>query len=231
VNAQREINRLRALHALGITPLVARRVLPGAAPLRRLRLRRVAPVADNVTSAPAARGTAEAASAARRELAALREAGPARPPAQAVPAPKRTAPAPGESFSLAVVLAGQRLWVEELDDGVLAREQVELIGAIAAALLHPELPRERPRVSQFDWPLHGNQQLDLGPEEAAATLASYLNRQIEERGCVELFALGDGAAGRCAALRLACARRSLPSTRELLDQPARKAELWAALRP
>lgn len=133
-------------------------------------------------------------------------------------------------FRLAALVAGQRLWVEDLGDLALAREQVELIGAIAAALLHPEVNVTRPVVAQFDWPMHGNQQLDLGAGEAAASLASFLGRQIEEQRCVEVMCLGPAAADRLRPLRLACAVRELPSTRQLLRDPLGKRELWAMLR-
>lgn len=231
---EREIARLRALQAMGITPLVARRGLPGAAPSRHLRLRAAAsaPARGRDSEAPpasAAAGPSATTAQALRDSLSPRGEKDAAPPAT----PAASAPSAGastEQFHLAVVQAGDRLWVEDLHAAVLAREQVDLIAAIAAALLHPEMPSNRPRVAQFDWPLHGNRQLDLGADEAAASLASFLNRQLDERGCIELMCLGDAATARLRGLTLACARRDLPSTRELLAEPLRKRELWAALR-
>jgi hypothetical protein len=231
---EREIARLRALQAMGITPLVARRVLPGAAPSQRLRLK-ASPPGNGPAQPAGAAGVRPPASPQSAAAQALRDTlTPRQGAAVEVPAPSApraaVAGTPTERFRLAVVQAGARLWVEDLRDAVLAREQVDLIASIAAALAHPEVPSERPRVAQFDWPLHGNQQLDLGPDEAAASLSSFLNRQLDERGCVELMCLGGAATQRLRSLSLACARRDLPSTRELLAEPLRKRELWAALR-
>ena len=231
---EREIARLRALQAMGITPLVARRPLPGAAPSQRLRLRAVppAPLSAGPDASASARPTAVPQSAVARTLRdslARGQDAVAAPPAPTI----RRAPVAGtsmERFRLAVIQAGARLWVEDLDDAVLAREQVDLIASIAAALAHPEVSSERPRVAQFDWPLHGNRQLDLGADEAAASLSSFLNRQLDEHACVEIMCLGGAATERLRPLALTCARRDLPSTRELLAEPLRKRELWAALR-
>jgi hypothetical protein len=136
-----------------------------------------------------------------------------------------------DPFSLAVVIAGGRLWVEDLAGSPLAREQVELIGAMAGALHHPRTLGERPLVTQFDWPLHSNAQLDLGPDEAAVSLASFLDRQAGERDCVALVCLGEAAAKRLAGLELACATLTLPATRDLLADPRRKREAWERLCP
>lgn len=174
--------------------------------------------------------------AATARAAAIRESlqpaakAKAAPPPQAGPAVQAPPPAQAQRFSLAAMLCADRLWLEELEDALLAREQVQLVGAVARALLHPEPLTSKPRVTQFDWPLHGNQQLDLGPEEAAASLQGFLLRQLEENRCVELLCLGEAAAERLRGLRLPCALRRLPSSREVLTNPLRKRELWAALR-
>ncbi len=127
-----------------------------------------------------------------------------------------------------MVCAG-RLWLEDLGSDALAKEQVRLIHAMATALLHPEPLGEEPRVAQFDWPMHGNLQFDLGSEEAARSLEGFLGRQIDEGAVVELICLGDAAAARVAGLTLACARRRLPSTRDILREPQRKRDAWREL--
>lgn len=232
---EREIARLRALQAMGITPLVARRSLPGAAPSQRLRLRAgpSAPVpagsGGKANARPAAAAQGAVARTLRDSLAPRQDAAVA-PAAPAITGTPLEAGPSMERFRLAVIQTGARLWVEDLDDAVLAREQVDLVASIAAALAHPEVPSERPRVAQFDWPLHGNRQLDLGADEAAASLASFLNRQLDEHAGIELMCLGSAATARLRDLPLDCARRDLPSTRELLAEPLRKRELWAALR-
>ena len=238
MSAQSELTRLRSLQAMGIVPLVARRPLAGAAPSQRLRLR--APPAsatapDSSARPPDRSPSAQATSAQGGSLVAdaLRETlAPASAPtvdSESRPASPGTTAESATRFSLAVVAAGNRLWVEQLIEGVFAREQLELIGAMAAALVHPEGSGDRPELTQFDWPLHGNLQLDLGPEEAAASLASYINRQAEARGSVEVVALGSEASERLRALPLTCAQRPLPATREMLEQPLRKREAWVLL--
>ncbi|MEE4279576.1 MAG: hypothetical protein V2I82_14000 [Halieaceae bacterium] len=269
MNAECEIRRLRSLQALGITALVARRPLPGAAPSQRLRLRQppaAQPAGVAALPAPDRRGPATqpetptiSASKPRAPIAAaaaLREslkASPARPPDAAASVAGRevrasrgrtdtlppsasggatdgAAVAVSERFTLAVVAVAGRLWVEDLAEGVLAREQLELIRAMGAALLHPTLLESAPAVTQFDWPLHGNRQLDLGEAEAAATLTSFLSRQLDALELSEVIVLGEAAARRLRSIRLAAARRELPSTRELLAEPLRKREAWSLLR-
>ncbi|MEM9313555.1 MAG: hypothetical protein AAGA95_02925 [Pseudomonadota bacterium] len=226
---------------MGIVPLVSRRQLAGAAPSTRLRLR-TPPESPSATpmplnepsntvhdpSRPGPQGS-PAADALRGALAPT-PAPAAKPAAELSSSEPKTSAASATRFSLAVVAIGNRLWVEQLLEGVFAREQLELIGAMAAALIHPERHPERPELTQFDWPLHGNLQLDLGPEEAAASLASFINRQAEARGSVEIVALGATAAERLRALPLTCAQRALPATREMLEQPLLKRDAWTRLR-
>lgn len=105
------------------------------------------------------------------------------------------------------------------------------MAAIARALEHGAGETAEPVVTQFDWPLHGNRQLDLGADEAAVALSSFLERRLDEQACVELMCLGQAAAERVAPLALSCPVRRLPATRALLSAPLRKRELWRELRP
>lgn len=226
---------------MGIVPLVSRRQLTGAAPSQRLRLRAAPDSGSATATSPGAQAefvpdgshpeqTANLAAESLRSTLASAPAPTAKVDGGRTASTPKPSAAPATRFSLAVVAAGNRLWIEQLVEGVFAREQLELIGAMAAALIHPEPNPERPELTQFDWPLHGNLQLDLGPEEAAATLASFINRQAEARGSVEVVALGASAAERLGALPLSCARRTLPATRELLEQPLLKRDAWTLLR-
>ncbi len=164
-------------------------------------------------------------------LASRDEGAPKAPATPVSPQPSRPATAPAsastERFRLAVVCAG-RLWIEELGDGAIAREQVDLVSAIGRALMHPK-ESAAARVGQFDWPMHQNGQLDLGADEAAASLQGYLGRQLDDHQCVAAFCLGQGAHARIKGLMLPCATVVLPSTRELLENPLRKRELWELL--
>jgi hypothetical protein len=130
-----------------------------------------------------------------------------------------------------MLAAAGRLWVEDLAGVALAREQVDLVAAIAAALQHPQPVSGRPRLVQFDWPMHSNRQLDLGPEEARASLLSFTQRQLQELECRAIVCLGDAASRRLASLELAIPIVNLPGTRELLEDPWRKRDAWLALSP
>ena len=165
-------------------------------------------------------------------LAPRDEGAPKAPATPVSPQPSRPAAAPAsastERFRLAVLVCAGRLWIEELGDGAIAREQVDLVSAIGRALMHPK-ESAAARVGQFDWPMHQNGQLDLGADEAAASLQGYLGRQLDDHQCVAAFCLGQGAHARIKGLRLPCATVVLPSTRELLENPLRKRELWELL--
>lgn len=124
----------------------------------------------------------------------------------------------------------QRLWLEDLGDQALATDQLKLVAAIGRALAHPEVDHSAPRVAQFDWPLHDNQQLGLGADEASASLEGYLRRQLDDHQCVELICLGDAAAQRVRSLQLPCAKREIRSSKEMLDEPQLKRDVWRELR-
>ena len=234
MTALREIRRLRYLEALGVVPLVSRRPLPGAAATRKLRLRPGAAESAGKTASRAGRPAdhVDAAGTLRQQLTDAPGQRPVSSPGREAAAPELPAKAPAppaERFCLAVLHAGDQLWIEELVDAVLAREQVELVAAMARALAHPLVQDEKPGVAQFDWPLHGNTQLDLGPGEAASALAGFLNRQLGERAPARLVCLGAAAAQRVGRLELACPHIELPSTREMLDDPLLKRRAWQVL--
>ncbi|MFT7288759.1 MAG: hypothetical protein ACI87W_002882, partial [Halieaceae bacterium] len=158
-------------------------------------------------------------------------------PAPVDPAPNPTAAArPQDSalpvlrFRLAVVLVAGRLWLEDLGDEALARDQVQLIAALGRALEHPNISDAPPRVTQFEWPLHNNPQLDRGSEEATASLQSFLLRQIDDQPCEELMCLGARASTLLEHVELPCASRQLPASRDMLQNPDLKRQLWRDIR-
>ena len=139
-------------------------------------------------------------------------------------------------FSIAAIVAGQWLWVEELAGNPLAREQVQLVQAMACALQRAEQDGStvevapRPQVAQFDWPMHNNRQLDLGVAAANAALASFLARRLEQDG-LALVLLGRAAAERVPRSELACPQLVLRhSSAELLARPELKKQAWTDLR-
>jgi len=236
-------NRQRGayLDAIGIDRYVSRFQLPGAALSRRplpVSSGGLAPLADD-TVAPAisvSQGQPESVSSRKPAVEMpLEQRLPAREPSrQAAPAKAELTP----RFSLATIVAGNWLWVEELEGMPLAREQVQVVQAMANALQRvvrgpfPGDPTQARQVdiAQFDWPMHNNQQLDLGADAARAALASFLTRRLSQDG-LGLVLLGRAAAARVTPGELDCHYISLPhSSADLLARPELKKHAWSVLR-
>ncbi|MEM1403316.1 MAG: hypothetical protein AAGG55_08300 [Pseudomonadota bacterium] len=244
MSAAAELRRLQYLQAMGVTPLVSRRALPGAAASQRLYLKNApknigqgSEIAPADQSRETNRTASESAQAMRASLRsdARRSAEVPVQKTQGITehletAPEAVQPQVSERFSLIAVRCASRLWVEDLGGEALAQDQLQLIAAMGRALQHSDGERVVVTHTQFDWPLHGNMQLDLGNEEAAATLEGFLQRQLDEHGCVELVCLGEAAAERVNGLRLPVAARQIHSSRELLSNATLKKAAWDRLR-
>ncbi len=224
-----ELRRLAYLSALGIDSYVSRNQLPGAAATRRLAV---------VAKRPEKEAIVQQAAPARPDSAAARvrdRRPPASRPPVSAPKPVGSVPAEGREsvrFSLGAVVAGGWLWLEELGELPLAREQVHLIVAMARALSlsagnTAEISCE---VSQFDWPIHNNAQLDQGEGAARAAVAGFVGRKLEQSACRGMVLLGEGCPGRVDLgmfPELACAR--VPGTLAMISDPRQKKQAWAAL--
>ncbi len=208
-----ELIRRTYLESMGIDSYISRGQLPGAAPTKRLviiprtALPRVPEIAMTETSpkvAPAARAS---------EPVPVAE--PVRNQAQA--------------FSVAIVAAGEWLWVEELSHGNLSRDQQQLIQAIVRAL---GLKGGNFNVSQFDWPIHTNKQLDLGEEAAQAGLGGFVQRKFDQLQCRGLILLGSASQQRLEK-KLAGAEQcvSTVSTAQMLRDGQLKKQAWLDLLP
>ena len=160
-----ELNRLAYLQAMGIESYVSRGQLAGAAVSQRLSVRQKRPPQERQAPVP------QVAPVAREKPAREKPAMPqveerARPaPAPDMRAPRAAQSRPVEHFSLAALVAGPYLWLEDLGGRPLAREQVQLVQGMALALAGGPI---KPDVAQFDWPMHNNRQLDLGAAAASA---------------------------------------------------------------
>ena len=218
-----ELTRMAYLDALGVDSYVSRQQLPGAAPTRRLALLQVTPQPAPV---------ADQSAVAQPQMPRLDEA--PRP----VPAPPPAAPQMRNNtmpsgavgrFSLAAITAGGYIWVEELVQVALAREQVQLVHAMARAVSRDAAA---PNVQQFDWPLHNNHQLDQGEDAARAAVAGFLQRQIDQQSCRGLVLLGDGSPRRVALDMLGdiTVVKTL-DTLSLLADPQLKKQAWRDLQP
>ncbi|EAQ96244.1 hypothetical protein [Congregibacter litoralis] len=245
MDASQEIRRLRYLQAMGVPVYVTRRVLPGAAVTSKITLKEsvrmagaaepqeqaapIAPItAPQKTSSPAAQALREflrqdidrqkPAPGAATDTASARETKGA---ARQDSAPR---------FRLAALITKGRLWLEELGDEALAQDQLQLVAAMARALEHPVKDEAAVAVTEFRWPLHDNAQLGLSADDATAALQGFLSRQLDENACVELICLGNASRKLIADLAIPCARRAISSTRDMLENPSIKGDVWKALR-
>lgn len=158
------------------------------------------------------------------------------------PAAAATRPAPGDPaprFSLAAISCGGWLWLEALYRP-LSPQQSQLVQAMAEALEmvygnDSAVPGgrvpARAAASQFDWPMHSNQQLDQGEEAARAGLAAFIQRKLELADCKGLVLLGRACEERVPLEQLACPRVvRTASTADILRDPLLKKQVWRDLR-
>ncbi len=196
-----ELRRMAYLDAMGVHSYISRSQLPGAAASQRLVIVRT----EAAAAGPAAPAEVEDV---RRVLAPVPQVEETTVPV--TPTPAATAAADSATqpaaelprFSLAAMIAGDWLWLEELNGLPLATEQVQLVQAMARALQRAtgqdeDLPGlARPQVVQFDWPMHNNPQLDLGVQAARAGVAGFIERKLEQYHCRGLILLGASCKAR-----------------------------------
>jgi hypothetical protein len=231
ISTERELTRRRYLDAMGITAYLARGTLPGAAPVQRLavRQRESAALPPIVEPAPVvASAVAERPAAVpTRRVVAVADGG--KPPPQLVTDHRRREPRDQTRFSLAVLFAGGLAWLEDLQGRALANDQIALVLAMARAVSgHADLQGN----VQFDWPPHYNQQFDLGPDAARASLAGFLERQLEQRGCRGIVLLGEGHTALVPGERFPAQRlvRTASSADMLADHRVKR-RVWLDLQP
>ena len=233
-----ELKRLAYLQALGIDGYVSRGQLPGAAVTRRLAI-----VPARSAAQPVVEQSRESASPGRRSQTPAIEM-PRVETAAAAPVATAVEPRPARDkqalrFSLAAVTCGGWLWLEELDGEPFSPRQLQLVQSMAEALARLEGISEAgrgpaadtgPLLTQFDWPMHNNLQLDLGEEAARSSVAAFIQRKLEQGECSGLILLGQGCEARVPLDQLDCARlvRTL-STARMLREPLLKRQAWQDL--
>lgn len=222
--AANELRRSAYLAALGIDAYVSRTQLPGAAVTRRLAPVPAPQGSESVLPQPPP--ALAAAVTAVRQDPANGDAASRRKVRGGSPAAVRAA---ADRFSLVAIVSGGLIWLEELQGIPLATEQVQLVAAMAAAVSSGGAG-PAPEVTQFNWPIHSNDQLDQGPTAARAALQGFVSRKLEQYQCRGVVLLGAPAADRYPAQELAeldsC---QLPTTLAMLQEPALKKSAWAAL--
>ncbi|TCO75974.1 hypothetical protein [Chromatocurvus halotolerans] len=238
----------QTLQAMGLTLYVARYPLPGAATSLGFE---ESPASVGAGAAPLRQGIESAHHGTDGE--ALDRSAQEPPDAQALQAsvtapslldaaslnvaPVKPTPRPRQAtavdapalapFTLAAVALGGRLWLEELPDGVLGRDQVQLVRAICHALGWPLEPLT---INQFTWPMHRNPQFDQSADAAKAALSAFVGRQMEAGQCSQLMLLGSEARDRLGDMPPGTPVLCTHSTRDMLGNPQLKRDAWRDLR-
>lgn len=243
----------QTLQAMGLTLYVARYPLPGAATSRNFEELPASPGAgegpprsgvesardahahegfhqetlDRPATGQPAPQSPTAAAAAQALLSAASPDAPVKPMPVPRQAAKGAAP-PLAPFTLAAVALGGCLWLEELPDGVLGRDQVQLMRAMCHALGWSIEPLT---INQFTWPMHRNPQFDQSADAATAALSAFVGRQIEASQCSRLILLGSPARDRLGDMAPGTPVLRTHSTRDMLGNPPLKRDAWRDLRP
>ena len=257
-----ERRRLAYLQALGVPVWVPRFVLPLARPSARVVL---APPAEAASAPPvpsvaaAVPAVAVAPEPAPAPIPELPVAAPVVAPPQpspraelpAVPAAVATEAVPvtqaarepqaaelNPRFSLAMVRAGSVLVVDALspDRPHFTSAQQRLLSELLFAL---GAPASELQPKRFDWPQVDAHHSDKSAAAARVTLASYVDRCLEE-GVRTVLALGEQACDTLLAMPWREARGGLHRCGEaqvrvshslgaMLDEPSLKAEVWRDL--
>lgn len=228
----RELHRRQVLGLLGVSPLVSRFDPPGAAPAERLILTNPA-AAEPVAPAPPPPVTRPSEIPDEPPPAAVSPAAaaqlPARPPERGAPEVASAELAErvrgaAVAFSLVMVTAGDVLWVEALEDGLLQDAQLQLVAAMTRALGRGDGAVSHRR---FDWPLPGNLNMPADIDSARQSVAALVARLMDESGADTLVAMGDAALPPLQAV--AAVPKSIPATRAMLIDPSLKREAWRHL--
>ncbi len=249
---QQERLRRARLVQLGIEPLVSRRDWPGAA----VAIRRVAPEAALELSGESTGGSAPAETKSGRtaadkpasgpELAALRASlsnlSPSNAPANAPPSapskivnpePATTAPNRGVesqpvsvTFQLLLASAGGWLWVEHLADGLIRREQLQLVQGMARAVAGAKVQLAH---RQFDWPIRDHPHLPQHQEAAQHAVSGQLERFAVESAAAGLVIMGGDTAEYLQAPP-GMPVVTIPSTLQMLTDAEHKKTAWSVLK-
>lgn len=190
---------------------------------------------DGLTDIAALRATLRSANANPRAKPADSADVEARLPAQALsekttvqsPGASLQASAPSVTFQLLIASTGRWLWVEVLSDGLIRQEQLQLIQAMGRILDGPKVAIKH---LQFDWPMASHPQLPRDINAAKQSVAGQLQRLAKDASASGLIILGDDAMPFISeAINLI--RLEVPSTVTMLQEPQRKRDAWAVIKP
>ncbi len=227
----KECARCASLVALGITPLVSRADPVGAKPTARYG----APEqSESETSAATASGKAEIQSAQLRGVIQVTDKAPRSKAQQAQPdellpstetrstaggTPEKHAP-----LSLVMVISGDVLWLEVLEDQLLRQEQLQLIAAMARAVRGASVRCEH---QLFDWPPAGQSALAAGQGGVTDMLSGFLKRLTTDHHTQLVICMGP-----CESLpNTGLPVHHIPSSMNMLRDSMLKHTAWATLKP
>ncbi len=235
---QQEQRRRFLLQQLGITPLISCPHIPGAANSRLFAPTEappVNPVVQDHTSLSHS-PSAPSESNAQSTLTALKQAVASSGNVLTTPSPGhdgqdtptvRIEMAEAVSFSLLIASTGPFLWVEHLPDALITREQLQLLQAIAFAVVGPDTQLGH---RQFDWPLVATPQIPKDLVTARQSVAGHLTRWAREQSAQTLVTCGDETRRFITDIP-GLSLLSIPSLHGMLTNPSLKREAWQHLRP
>lgn len=238
---EREQRRQHLVRLLGVDPLVPRFDPPGARqPKRPAPPTPVAPPAIAAAEPQASVDTAKPAATRVAPVLGSRTderrhvAAPAQVDASATPeagpltrASSQPEPAAAVAFQLLIAAAGKWLWIEQLEDGLLRRDQLQLIEAMARAMTPEDTTLSH---FVFEWPLVQHAHVARDADSARDSVAGQLRRLAREQGVQGLILMGE-ACGEWAVVPPALTGLAIPATLAMLTNPALKRDAWAVLKP
>jgi hypothetical protein len=240
----REQRRRQTLSALGIEPLISRFDAPyGKASVRFVEpelaqaenLNRdvaigqaaVEPEKQAVVN-PGLDGQEE-----RQDSSSARAGNPAQKPRQATQTesptiqPKAPHQVDAVAFHLLLVSAGEWLWVESLEDGLLHKEQLALVHNMAIAVSDASADLVH---RQFLWPMAEHPHLPRDAVAARQSLGAQLERIGKETPYRGIVLMGE-AVSQWVSEELHPKAVVIPSTRQMLQTPTLKRDAWSVLKP
>ena len=230
---EREAARRYLLSSFGLVPLISRYDPVGAMPTNRL----AAPVVDTgsegrdhgaaLVSNTISRGEGEMQGDQLRAL--LRNDRGVTPSpanvgrdADGIGSPAVTPNRSEQRLSLLIVVTADVLWIEQLEDHLLRREQLHLIAAMGRAIRGPSVNCEH---QQFDWPpdsalklaqADGLQEMLSGLLQRMAT--DHQSQLVIQLGSIDVLPASD--------LAVHC----IPSSLAMLQDPSTKRTAWSILK-
>lgn len=240
---EREQRRRGTLLHLGIEPLVSRFNPEGARPHRHLEplpqspqpAELSAPGTDKSRASGSATGVNRGGKGHSAEVAGTPRAVRITTEAAAAPSPvsgdgpgvEQAATGKPVAFQLMIVSAGPWLWLEQLQDALIRREQLQLVQGMARAITEGDLAMSH---LQFSWPLAEHAHLPQHADAAKDSVSGQLRRLARERQARGYIFMG-AACRQWVHVPPALACLDIPSTLDMLTEPALKRDAWQVLQP